>query len=226
MTIQITKLSHSSWFKVKSNDMVIHLDPGYAGYFENQGVPDKELKDKANLVLVSHFHKDHLQPEAVDMISGKHTQILAPKNCVERIPHPVTIVKPGDEMKIDGITIRAVDAYNTPAGCSTRKVHHQGDGVGYLITIHGKRLYHAGDTDLIPEMNRLEAVDVAMLPIGGKYTMDIDEAVKALIAINPAIVIPMHQSNEDPLLFKEKVEKQSEVRVVNLSIGETFRLDQ
>lgn len=225
MEIHITRLSLSSWFKLRMGDMVIHLDPGYAGYFENQGVPDHELKDKADLILVSHFHKDHLQPQAVDMLLGRRTRIFAPQKCVERVPHPVTMVKPGDETKVDELTIQAVDAYNTPQGSSTRKVHHQGDGVGYLITIDGKRLYHAGDTDLIPEMNRLGTVDVAMLPIGGKFTMNIDEAVNATLLINPAIVIPMHQSNEDPLLFQEKVEKQSKLRVVNLGIGDTFVLD-
>ena len=74
--------------------------------------------------------------------------------------------------------IKVVDAYNTPQGSSTRKLHKKGNCVGYVITIEGKTIYHAGDTDFIPEMKELGKIDVALLPIGGKFTMDIEEAVK------------------------------------------------
>lgn len=224
MDIQITWLSRASWFKIKTKNVIIHIDPGYTGYFENQRVPIEELEDKADLILVTHFHKDHLQSKAFAMIYGNDTQVFAPKSCVERITEKVNIVKPGDEFDVSGSKIKAVNAYNTPEGSSSRKVHHKGDFVGYIISIEGKTIYHAGDTDFIPEMNQLGRVDVAMLPIGGKFTMDVDEAVIATLAIKPKIVIPMHRSDANPIMFQEKVDARSKVKVVNLSIGEIFRL--
>jgi len=83
----------------------------------------------------------------------------------------------------------------------------------FLLEIAGKTIYHAGDTDFIPEMKLLGKVDVAMLPIGGKFTMDINEAVEATIAINPKFVIPMHYLKNDPEIFKEKIEVKSKVKL-------------
>ncbi|MBW1716422.1 MAG: MBL fold metallo-hydrolase [Deltaproteobacteria bacterium] len=122
------------------------------------------------------------------------------------------------------IKIKPVDAYNTERGSSTRKVHHKGYGVGYLITIGTNTIYHAGDTDFIPEMREFGDIDMALLPIGGTYTMDIKEAVEAAIAIKPKVVIPMHRSKADPQEFKEKVEAISHIKVVALQIGEVYHL--
>ena len=99
--------------------------------------------------------------------------------------------------------IKVVDAYNTPQGSSSRKRHKKGNCVGYVITIEGKTIYHAGDTDFIPEMRELGRIDVALLPIVGKSTMDIKEAVQAVIAIKPTLVIPMHMHHlkADPQEF-------------------------
>jgi L-ascorbate metabolism protein UlaG (beta-lactamase superfamily) len=83
--IEITRLSRASWFKIKTDDKVIYFDPGYTGYFKNQGIPPGALEDKADLVLISHFHKDHLQPEALEMITAKDSVILAPGSCTGRI---------------------------------------------------------------------------------------------------------------------------------------------
>ena len=88
----------------------------------------------------------------------------------------------------------------------------------------GKTIYHAGDTDFIPEMKELSDVDVALLPIGGTFTMDIQEAVEAAIAIKPKIVIPMHNFKADPKEFKDKVEARSDIKVVPLKIGEVYHL--
>ncbi len=117
---------------------------------------------------------------------------------------------------------KATLAYNTEEGSSAQKVHHKGNGVGYLITAEGKTIYHAGDTDVIPEMKRLGKVNAALLPIGGTYTMNIEEAIDAAIAINPGMVIPMHHLKSDPLDFKNKLEAQSDIKAVPLQIGESY----
>jgi L-ascorbate metabolism protein UlaG (beta-lactamase superfamily) len=230
MTLSIKWLSKYSWFKIETENKVIHIDPGYAGYLKNQGIPVSEFKDKADLVLVTHFHKDHLQPEALSKIRKSKTIILAPEKCSDRIIGDFQIVKPGDELKIDDVTVKVVNAYNTPEGNSTRKLHHKGDSVGYLITIDSHKFYHAGDTDFIPEMHGFGEVDVALLPIGGIFTMDIDEAVKAANIIKPKIIIPMHRRDADPNQFKEKVEinsdklNKSTINVLPLGIGEIYQL--
>jgi len=93
-----------------------------------------------------------------------------------------------------------------------------------LITVEGKTIYHAGDTDFTPEMKELGKVDVALLPTGDKYTMDNAEAAEAAIAINPNFVIPMHRWDTDPQKFKEIVEGKSKVKVVLLNEGEEFQI--
>ena len=103
---------------------------------------------------------------------------------------------------------------NTPEGRSTRKVHKKGINIGYIINIDDYRIYHTGDTDFISEMKKLGKIDVALLPIGGTFTMYVDEAVKAALAIKPEIVIPMHfKKKGSSKEFKKKVEDQSDIEV-------------
>lgn len=218
-SIKITRLSKASWFKLEIDNKIIHIDPGYTGYFKNQNIPVEELDDKADLILISHFHKDHLQPEAIEKIFKDGTTIVAPQSCKGRIEHDWIPVSPGDSKNYDGIKIVVVNAYNTEQGHSTRKVHHRGVFVGYLLYVGDMSLYFAGDTDLIPEMRGLGQVDVAFLPIGGTFVMDIEEAVEAVCIINPKVVLPMHQSKMNPEVFKKAVSAKSVTRVIILDIG-------
>jgi L-ascorbate metabolism protein UlaG (beta-lactamase superfamily) len=218
--LQITRISRASWFRITAAGKILHFDPGYTGYFKNQGIPLDELEDKANLILISHFHKDHLQLEALEKIANEETLIVAPERCVERIKNRVTCIKPGDLLTIGEIRIKAVDAYNTSEGHSTRKVHHKGAFVGYLVYLEDKSIYFAGDTDYIPEMKYLGKVDVAFLPIGGTFVMDAEEAVQAASLIKPKTVIPMHQSNSDPNAFKKRFLSKSNAEVIILGVGE------
>lgn len=215
----ITRLSSASWFKIQSSNRIIHVDPGYTGYFSNQGIPSKELEEKADLILISHFHKDHLQPEAVSKIIKKETVILAPESCKGRLKDKWHEVKPGDSVNYFDIRIDAIDAYNTEYGHSTRKVHHKGDYVGYILNISGKRIYFAGDTDLIPEMNTLGNIELAFLPIGGTFVMDIGEAIEAARVIKPRVVIPMHQSRSDINIFKKQLNAEVDSQAVVLEVG-------
>jgi L-ascorbate metabolism protein UlaG (beta-lactamase superfamily) len=96
--------------------------------------------------------------------------------------------------------------------------------MGYILDVEGKTLYHAGDTDFITEMKELGNIDVALLPIGGTFTMTISEAIKAALVIKPKVVIPMHPMRADPQVFKNKLEVQSDIKVEVLQIGEVYRL--
>jgi L-ascorbate metabolism protein UlaG (beta-lactamase superfamily) len=222
--MEITRLSRASWFKIKADDKVIYFDPGYAGYFKNQGIPPGAIEDKADLILISHFHKDHLQPEALEMITAEGTLILAPASCTGRIKHPFICVKPGEELSAGKINIKVVDAYNMQHSHSTRKVHPEGIFVGYVVSFKSRTIYFAGDTDCIPEMQKLGKIDIAFLPIGGTFVMDMEEAISAALLIDPEMVIPMHQSNYDPNSFKKELLSKSGIGVTILDVGEKVTL--
>lgn len=127
-------------------------------------------------------------------------------------------------MGLDGAVVKAVHAYNIPGGSSTRKVHHRGECVGYLIAIEGKTIYHAGDTDLIPEMAGLGRVDLAFLPIGGTFTMDLGDAMDAVKVIKPETAVPINHLKTDPLAFKRQVESETNSSARVLRIGEEIVL--
>lgn len=187
-------------------------------------LPEKNLK-KADLILITHHHKDHCKKVTFNRLKDKNTLILAPEMCTKELGKKIKTVKPGEEFNFENIKIKTVEAYNTEYGNSTRKLHHKGNGVGYLITVEGKTIYHAGDTDFIPEMKELGKVDVALIPIGGTFTMDLEEAVEAVITIEPKVVIPMHMKDTDPEEFKKIVEERSNIMVLPQDIGGIYYLE-
>lgn len=167
-------LGHSS-FKI-TGEKIIYIDP--------YQIDDTE---KADIILITHPHYDHLSLEDINKIRKENTIILAPEDARDKLSD-FKPVKPYQFLTIEGIKIETIPAYNTD-----KQFHpKEKNWVGYVIEINGKRIYHAGDTDLIPEMEELKDIDIAMLPIGGTYTMDVTEAVQAVNIIEPKIAIPMH----------------------------------
>jgi L-ascorbate metabolism protein UlaG (beta-lactamase superfamily) len=121
------------------------------------------------------------------------------------------------------VTVVAVEAYNFKRVRSSGVLFHpKGTRIAFVVTAEGKRVYHAGDTDFIPEMMALKNIDIALLPIMGRATMDVDEAVDAAVAIRPRIAIPMHLRGASATDFKEKVEGRSTVTVLILAEGDEF----
>lgn len=179
---------------VKGEGKVIYFDPFVL----------PEEPEKADLILITHEHYDHCSPENVNKIKKENTLIVANETSARKLEGNVRVMKGREILEVNGVKIYSVPAYNV-----NKPFHPKGSGLGFIVEVGGTRIYHAGDTDFIPEMNDIE-VDVALLPIGGTYTMDIDEAVKATLAIKPKIVIPMHYGHiegteADPEIFKEKV---------------------
>jgi L-ascorbate metabolism protein UlaG (beta-lactamase superfamily) len=206
-------LGHSS-FQIKAEGKTIYVDP-YEG----------EYSEKADVILVTHSHSDHFDPSKIKKVRQSNTVIIAPVDCAPKIGGAVKTLKPGQETTIDKIRIRAVEAYNDKRFRSPGyPFHPKGFGVGYLITAESKTIYHAGDTDFIPEMRQLGRVDVALLPSGGTYTMDNPESAEAALAINPKTAVPMHRWDTNPEEFRKKVEANSHVEVVVLSSGEAFQV--
>lgn len=214
MVVFIKYLAHAS-FQIKAEGTVIYVD------LEKYG----EVAEKANLILVTHSHSDHCDPSKIKKVRRDDTVIIAPEDCVSKIGGTVKTLKPEEETTVKGVKVRAVDAYNTKRFRSPGKPYHPKQfGVGYLITVENKTIYHAGDTDFIPEMRQLGPVDVALLPSGDTYTMDNAEAAEAAIAINPKTTIPMHRWSTNPEEFRKKVEANSNINVMLLKEGEEFQV--
>jgi L-ascorbate metabolism protein UlaG (beta-lactamase superfamily) len=226
-----------SWFQIKHEEKTIYIDPAYLRtYFthypkkiEYSKWPDQidglpEALEEADIILVTHHHKDHVKRVTVDRLRGANTLVIGPGRCLKELGNSLEVITAGQEIANGHIIIRAVEAYNTQQGSSTRKVHRKGDGIGYILNVEGKTIYHAGDTDFITEMKELGNIDVALLPIGGTFTMTISEAIKAALVIKPKVVIPMHPMRADPQVFKNKLEVQSDIKVEVLQIGEVYRL--
>ena len=217
MPIIVKWLGHAS-FQIRAADKIIYVDLKKYGKVV-------ETSEKADIILVTHNHGDHCSPEKIEKLSKENTVILAPKDCVKRLKGNVKAIKPGEEITVDNVQIAAVEAYNIKRFRSPGKPFHpKGYGVGYLIKAEGKTVYHAGDTDFIPEMRELKGIDLALLPTGDKYTMDNAEAAEAALSIKPKAAMPMHTWETDREEFKTKVEAKSKTKVILPQEGEDYQL--
>jgi L-ascorbate metabolism protein UlaG (beta-lactamase superfamily) len=191
MLDNITWLGHDA-FQIAASKM-IYIDPF-------QLVGDLEAAD---VVCITHEHHDHCSPEDVARIRREDTVVVAAVSCRGKVEGDVRFVKAGDKITIDDLVIEAIPAYNV-----NKRFHpKEAGGVGYLLSVDGSRIYHAGDTDPIPEMEGLD-VDIALLPVSGVYVATAEEAVEAATTIGPKLVIPMHYgsivgSRADAERFKE-----------------------
>lgn len=213
MSVVVKWLGHAS-FQIRADDKIIYIDP-YEG----------EYREKADVVLVTHSHHDHCDISKIRRLIKEGTVIVCLSDCASKIPGNVKVIKPGETTTIDDLTIEAVQAYNIKRFRSPgNPFHPKGLGVGYVITVAGKRIYHAGDTDFIPEMKSLSNISLALLPSGGTYTMDNPEAAEAALAIRPDVAIPIHRWDTSPEAFKKKVESSSDIKVVILEPGEEYKM--
>ena len=207
--VKITPLYHASTL-IEAGDKVIYLDPAPPAKFT--GLP------KADLILITHTHADHMDPASIAAISKSGTEILAPQAVVATI----TTAKPianGESKTWQGWTIEAVPAYNLNPmrGPAPGKLFHEkGTGNGYVLTYGGVRFYFSGDTEGVPEMRALKNIDVACVCMNLPYTMPPDEAADAVKAFHPKIVIPYHYRGSDLTVFQKRLEGTGmEVRLLD-----------
>lgn len=147
-----------------------------------------EKGDSADIILISHDHFDHLAVEDVEKIRGDKGIIVTNHACAKKFSGDVKTLTPGGRVNIDDVLIETIPAYNTNKDFHPRK----DDGLGFIINMGGQRIYYAGDTDVTPEMKALTDIDVALLPVGGTYTMTAAEAAEAANAFKPKIAVPYH----------------------------------
>ncbi|MGI0134013.1 MAG: MBL fold metallo-hydrolase, partial [Candidatus Micrarchaeaceae archaeon] len=197
----------NSGFYIKHNDYTVFIDPFRVS---------DSMKEKADLILITHAHFDHWSPKDIDRISKDGTKMVVAPLCVGSEKYKnVTHSKPGFDATIDGIRVSAIPAYNVK---QERLQFHprSNDWVGYIMEIEGMRVYHAGDTDFIPEMKGLKDIDVALLPMGGTYTMDTDEMIEAAKAIRPRLVVPIHYKDQLGKTGAEMAEKKLKEHLDNV----------
>jgi L-ascorbate metabolism protein UlaG (beta-lactamase superfamily) len=176
MSVKLQWFGHAS-FKITSGNDVIYIDPWKL----------KDTPHDATVVLVSHSHYDHYSAEDIAKVSGMTTKFVAAEDVIQKQGIGQTL-KPGQSIDVNGVKISGVPMYNL-----AKKYHPKSnDWVGFVIEIAGKRIYYAGDTDFTDEMKALYNIDLALLPVGGTYTMNADEAADATKQFKPKQAIPYH----------------------------------
>jgi len=202
-------LGHAS-VMIEASGKIIYIDP-YQGEYDR----------KADIIIVTHGHGDHLNQPKISMARKDDTTFVAAKSCAKEISGKVIPMEAGQKQRLDGIEIEAVHSYNHKRFRSPGvPFHPKGQNIAVIIRSEGKTIFHESDTDFIPEMKTLPAIDVALLPIDGTYTMDVSEAAEATMAIKPKTVIPIHRRESNVKDFQRQVEAKSSIMVLALSRGE------
>lgn len=200
MIENIKWLGHASVL-IEKEGKIIYVDPWKL----------KTVK-QADLILVTHSHYDHFSIEDINKIMGKDTILIGPEDVVNKIGKG-TVLLPGEKKELGWVEIEGIPAYNIGKSFHPK----ESKNLGFLIKFSDSSIYIGGDTDFIPEMENLKA-DIVILPVGGTYTMDAEDAAKAVNVIKPKYAIPIHYgdivgSESDALKFKSLV-KESEVVIL------------
>ncbi len=208
MDLKITPIIHGSlMFEYKGH--IIHVDPvsrtDYSSY------------PKADLILLTHHHQDHVDEDLIKKLKKPNTIIVGTQLLKEMLPE-IVVMKNGETKEFLGIAVEAFPMYNLVRERSPGvKFHTKGEGNGYILNFGKTRVYVAGDTECIPEMEGLKNIDIAFVPMNLPYTMPPEEAAECVKVFKPKVVYPYHQGDLDPKVFARCLEGTGiEVRVLDL----------
>ncbi len=210
-TLVIYPVNHATMI-LKYNDKTIYVDPTAAvksfAALDSLNAPD--------LILITDIHGDHLSVETLKSLDTDNTVFIVPNAVAQQLPamfeDQTTVLNNGETATKTGITICAIPMYNLPQ--SQDAYHVKGRGNGYVLTIGGKRIYIAGDTEDISEMRSLKNIHIAFIPMNLPYTMTVEQAADAVLAFEPTIVYPYHYGDSNIQKFKRLVnEGNAEIEV-------------
>jgi len=218
-TLTIQPLTHATMVLSLPN-LTIYVDPSGESDYKGFKAPD--------MILVTDIHGDHFDLNTLNAVRTGSTTLIVPKAVADKMPDDMkskaVIMNNGDKKTLSGITVTAIPMYNLPE--KTDAMHTKGRGNGYVLGIGGKNIYISGDTQGIPEMRALKDIDVAFVCMNLPYTMDVPEAVDAVLAFKPKIVYPYHYRGRNGMsdvnAFKKLVDagnKGIEVRLRNWYAG-------
>jgi len=203
--LELTFIGHGS-LMLAFGRKVIHVDP-----FSK--LADYAQLPKADVILITHQHPDHLDPDALKLVRGEKTTVVASALCAEKAPGALAM-KNGDTRTVEGIGIEAVPAYNVVHRRDNGQPWHpKGEGNGYVLTFGETRVYIAGDTEETPEMKALAKIDVAFLPMNLPYTMTPEMVATAAKAFKPKILYPYHTGETDVSKLVELLKDAPEIEV-------------
>jgi len=207
--LKITFVKHAS-LMFEYEDKVMHIDPVLR-------MGNYNLLPKADIILITHDHGDHFDMNAIQKLSKNNTRIIVTPKCTEiseKLETPV-IMSNGDTRALKGFMIKAVPAYNIKHKRKNDKPYHpKGEGNGYVILVGGKKIYIAGDTENIPEMKKLNNIDIAFLPMNLPYTMTPEMVADAVKMIKPGVIYPYHFGTTNTLRLVELLKNRDvEIRI-------------
>ncbi len=203
--LAITFIGHSSLlFTYKGK--TLYLDPWTQ-------LADYTKMPKADIIAVTHEHRDHLDPTAIAAIRTDKTVVMGTANCAAQVPG-IAVMQNGDTQTVAGIAIEAVPAYNLVHKRENgQPFHPKGAGNGYVLTFGDTRVYVAGDTESIPEMKNLQNIAIAFLPMNMPYTMTPAMAADAARMVKPRILYPYHFGDTDVTKLTDLLGDQKEIEV-------------
>jgi L-ascorbate metabolism protein UlaG (beta-lactamase superfamily) len=207
LDLTITFIGHST-LMLRHGGLVIHVDP--VSQFADYG-----SMPKADLILVTHEHFDHLDPRAIAAVRSDSTVIIASAACGGKIPGAL-ILRNGDSRAVKEVRVEAVPAYNVVhMRAPDSPFHPKGEGNGYVLTLGARKVYVAGDTENTREMKGLRGIDIAFLPMNLPYTMTPEMVADGARAFRPKILYPYHFGDTDTEIIRGLLaaEKDIEVRI-------------
>ena len=203
--LKITFIGHASLI-FSFNSKIVYVDP-----FSK--LADYATLPKADVIVITHEHRDHLDPAAIGKIRTEKTKVVLTASGAEQLTGGI-VMKNNDVQNFEGVTIEAVPAYNIVHKRDTGEPFHpRGAGNGYILTFGDKRVYVAGDTENIPEMAGLKNIDIAFLPMNLPYTMTPEMTAAAAKVIQPRILYPYHYGSTDTSLLTALLKDQKGIEV-------------
>ena len=202
--VSITPIHHGS-VMLEIDGKTWHIDPWSSG--------DYSSRPKADVILITDIHGDHMDPKAIAAIKKSATVIVALKAVAKTVTEAKAISN-GEKITVGGVEIEAIPMYNLKRGPEAGKLYHdKGRGNGYVLNVGNKRIYFSGDTEAIPEMKALKDIDVAFVCMNLPYTMTPEEAAEGVKGFGPKVVYPYHYRGADLEIFVDALKSQPGVEV-------------